>query len=73
MMTDARRKELQQAAEGWSGMAVLLSPLPFVGEPISDFCHRRAGKFYMLAFGPLTQEAFVNITTLLESFMELRS
>lgn len=72
MHTEARQRELQKIAEGWSGLGVLLSPLPYVGETISDFCHRRAGKFYMAAFGPLTEEAFVRITALLEGFMEMR-
>lgn len=73
MLTDARRAELQKVAEGWSGLGVLLSPLPYVGEYISDFCHLRAGKYYERAFGPMTEETLVKMTTLIEAFMELRS
>ena len=73
-MTDARQKELLQVAEGWSGLGVILSPLPYVGEPISDFCHLRAGKYYQQAYGAaLTDETLIRITTLVEQFMEPRS
>jgi len=71
-MTEARRDELRRVAEGWSGLAVLLSPLPLVGECISDFCHRRSGKYYCAAFGPMDDAFFVRLTTVLDSFMEAR-
>ncbi|TAL42364.1 MAG: hypothetical protein EPN91_08270 [Salinibacterium sp.] len=68
MLTDARRAELQKVAEGWTGLGVILSPLPFVGERLSDFCHQRAAKFYMLAHGQLSTEFIINLTTLIEGF-----
>ena len=70
-MKHERRVELQRVAEGWTGLGVLLSPLPYVGECISDFCHRRAGKYYAKAFGPLSDTTLMRIHLILEGFMEV--
>ena len=58
-MTDARRAELQKAAEGWAGLAMLLSPLPYIGVRISVFCYLRAGKLSMTAYTPFNDARFV--------------